>query len=286
MDERKSFEKKELDEDDLERLLISLPPELQKLWREKVENLELEEAIRIMEDVLENRSRVKAKTFTRISNIKDPEIKKEVTDVAGIIENTFGDTDYRVGKGTVGEVYEMPYSSRICVKYLVDEDQRKKHGNTFREESALLEEMTGFVVESIRVPDSYFYTASENRVYFGMERIHGYTLEEMAIDPLDPKFATILEIVKKLDKEEVKRKIRAFLTRMHKEKKIVHRDVFTRNFMVDQGGNWFLIDFGKAREIEIGEDSDRREASDLMFADIAIGEFFSKIHYMEGVDKQ
>jgi tRNA A-37 threonylcarbamoyl transferase component Bud32 len=72
--------------------------------------------------------------------------------------------------------------------------------------------------------------------------------------------------------------MRNFITKMHTEKKLVHRDLTARNIMIDRDGNWYVIDFGRARPIEIGDDStDMSEASDVPTAEGAIRALFAKI---------
>ncbi len=135
--------KAESNERKLADLFSKLPKQLQDLWREKTEamGLEDEEAIKVIEDVLRQRAEVKERIFTRIHEIESPELKEEVRGVVHAVENTFGDMNYFVGNGSVAEVYETPYSKRVCVKYLVNVEMAKEHGNNFQEEVGYLEDM-------------------------------------------------------------------------------------------------------------------------------------------------
>lgn len=71
------------------------------------------------------------------------------------------------------------------------------------------------------------------------------------------------------------RRFTNYLTRMHKEKKIVHRDVDDGNIMIDKDGNWYLIDFGRVKRIEIGEDASVLEEEDFKEMRFTIREIYS-----------
>jgi RIO-like serine/threonine protein kinase len=78
---------------------------------------------------------------------------------------------------------------------------------------------------------------------------------------------------------EIIRRMKVFLTRLQEEKKIVHRDLATRNIMVDKNGDWYVIDFGKAKKIEIGDESTvMSEKADFAMAESSIRQLFAKIY--------
>lgn len=227
-------------------LLAKLPQELRVKWQEKADDLSLGEAIKLIRSVLDERSEAKEKIFTEIHEIENPELKEEVRSVIKAIETTFGDANYFVGNGTVAEVYHMPYAPHVCVKYLVDPEKAREHGNNFREEKDYLEDLHGFEVDGIRVPDVYFYHMSEFGTCFGMENIDGKSLDRIMENPEAVDF---LDVIRSQKQEDVIARIRNFVLQMHSKKKIVHRDFSPRNVMVDREGNWYVIDLAVPKEL-------------------------------------
>jgi tRNA A-37 threonylcarbamoyl transferase component Bud32 len=262
-------------EQQLASLLVKLPPELRAKWEEKADELPLEEAIQLIENVVSRRKDAKERVFTEIHNIESPELKEEVRHVVHVIEQTFGDANYFVGNGSVAEVYHMPYAPHVCVKYLVSPEKAREHGNNFREETDYLEDLHRFTVEGIRVPDVYFYHMSDFGTCYGMENIDGLSLDRIMEKPDQIDF---LEVIKNQNVEDVVNRFREFISAIHLEKKLVHRDLSPRNIMVDREGNWYVIDFGRAKRIEIGDDStDLSEKSDMAGVENAIRQLYAKI---------
>lgn len=262
-------------ENNLSQLLGTLPQELRDIWRAKTDNYELDDAIEMVREILRKRSVAKEKVFTSISEIKDVSLKEEVRLAVHTVEHSFGNAELFVGNGSVAEVYYIPQAPHVCVKYLVNPSMAREHGNNFREESQYLEHMKGFVVDGIRAPHLLFYHMSDFGTCFGMEKIDGKSINIITESPESIDF---LDVIKKQDMNNVLKRMRNFITKMHVEKKLVHRDLTARNIMVDRNGDWYVIDFGRARPIEIGDDStDRSEASDVPTAEGAIRALFAKI---------
>lgn len=262
-------------EKELAFLLAKLPAELRGQWERKADELDLDGAITLIKSVIAARHEVKEKIFTDIENIENPELKEEVRSVVHAIENTFGDANFFVGNGSVAEVYHMPYAPHVCVKYLVHPDIAREHGNNFRDEKGYLEDMHRYMVEGVRVPDVYFYHMSDFGTCFGMENIDGLSLDRIIEKPETVDF---LDVIRSQKQEEVVGRIGKFITSMHRDRKIVHRDLSPRNIMIDREGNWFIIDFGRAKRIEIGDDStDISEKTDLASAENAIRQLYAAI---------
>jgi tRNA A-37 threonylcarbamoyl transferase component Bud32 len=263
-------------EEELESLLAKLPEELATMWRERTDVMEdRKAAVALVQNILVERNKAKEKIFTRIHDIENPKIQEEIRAVLGSIENTFGDMDQYLGEGTVGKVYSMPYAPHVCVKYITDSNMLEKHGNTMRQEVEYLIELQKFNVEGIRVPDFYFQHMSENMLCFGMETIKGLSLDKIIADPEGCDF---LDTIRAQDMYDIIRKMNAFLSVLHSDKKIVHRDLATRNIMIDTNGDWYVIDFGKAKRIELGDSTtDLSEKSDFVSAESSIRKLFLSI---------
>lgn len=274
--ETPNFTQKVYTEDRLEELFLKLPVALRVAWRVKTDEMDIVDAVKSVEDVLNRRAVAKEKVFTRIHLIENTEIQKEVRGVIHEIETTFGNGDYFLGNGSVAHVYEMPYSKHVCVKYLVHPDMMREHGNNFSDECSYLSDMHRFTVGGIRVPDVFFDHMSDFGSCFGMEKIDGYSLNIIMEGRI--KTEEVAQLIRKQDVNDVVSRMREFIDRMHKEKKIVHRDLSPRNIMVDKNGNWYVIDFGRSRRIEIGDSStDMAEETDMASAENAVREAFKKI---------
>lgn len=262
-------------ETELALVLSKLPIELRKIWTERTDELAIDDAITLIRDILRKRDIAKEKIFTSINEIKDPTLQEEVRAAVHTVEGSFGNAELFVGNGSVAEVYFLPEAPHVCVKYLINPNMAREHGNNFREESDHLNTMQGFTVEGIRAPDLFFYHNSDFGTCFGMEKIDGKSIN---IITESPESIDYLDVIKKQDMHDVLRRMRAYITKMHSEKKIVHRDLTARNIMVDRNGDWYVIDFGRAKRIEIGDSStDMSEDSDAPTAEGAIRALFAKI---------
>ncbi len=261
-------------EKELELLLRTLPKDLSDTWRAKSEEIDsLDEAILTVQNFISQRNVVKEKIFTKIHEIKNEQIKDEVRKVIRHIGDTFGSVEHYLGEGQIGKVYRTSYASHVCVKYITESNMLERHGNTMSQEIKYLEDLEGFVVEGIRVPMVYFDHMSENISCYGMETIEGKSLDQIIADPHSCEF---LDVLKKQDMKDVLRRMKLFIQKLHDEMKIVHRDLATRNIMVSATGDWYVIDFGKAKRIEIGDSTtEMSQATDFPSAENAIRKLFA-----------
>jgi tRNA A-37 threonylcarbamoyl transferase component Bud32 len=263
-------------EEELTRVLGLVPKELAETWRKKTDEMDnLEEAISLVKEFVANRIVAKEKIFTSIYDIENPSLRGEVRAAIRSVEESFNKPDLFVGNGSVAEVYSLPEAPHVCVKYLVNPNMAREHGNNFREEAGYLNDMHGFVVGGIRVPSLLFYHSSDFGTCFGMEKIDGKSINIITESPDSIEY---LDVIKKQNMNDVLADMRKFIKVMHEEKKIVHRDLTARNIMVDKNGNWFVIDFGRAKRIEIGDESTAvSEDADVPTAEGAIRALFKKI---------
>lgn len=206
------------------------------------------------------------------------EIIEEIHETEKMIRQTFGDPHYFLGNGRVAEVYEFPTAPDICVKYIKDQ-QAYNEGNHLRVEFRFLEDLHGLVVEGVRCPDPYFIRIhpSEGHSY-GMERIKGKSLS--AILERSAENAELIGLIRGLNQSEIKGKLIAYINELHK-RKVTHGDLFMRNIMVDGKGDFFVIDFGKAKYEEVGEDHEDRRKRDIATLTSELGSFFESIDKIE-----
>ncbi len=264
-------------EKELEIILATLPKDLAEPLRIKTEEFDdLDEALELVRDFITKRNVVKEKIFTKIHEIENAEIRDEVREVVRHIGDTFGSSEHFLGEGQIGKVYRTSYAPHVCVKYIIESNMLERHGNTLSQEIQYLEDLEGFSVEGIRVPMVYFEHVSDNIACYGMETIEGQSLDRIIADPHGCEF---LDVLKKQDMKDVIRRMKLFIQKLHEEMKIVHRDLATRNIMISNTGEWYVIDFGKAKRIEIGDSStEMSEATDSPSAENAIRKLFAAIN--------
>jgi tRNA A-37 threonylcarbamoyl transferase component Bud32 len=107
-----------------------------------------------------------------------------------------------------------------------------------------------------------------------MERIVGKSLSQMLERPAE--CPELIKLAKGFDRAEVTRAIEAYLDGLH-ERKITHNDLFKRNIMFDENGRFFIIDFGKAKREEIGEDHEDARRRDIELLRTEVKTFFQEL---------
>lgn len=273
-----------IEEDNFERALASLPKEIadrwQKDWEEEFDNLG-----EISDDfyhrfyrLLTLREQALDRTLELDEGISE-EVRLEIEGVKRVVRETFGDPNHFLGNGYTAEVYALPIAPHLCVKYIHDQ-QAYNENNHIRVEHDYLAELRDFKVAGVRTPLPYFVRIhpSEGHSY-GMERIQGKSLAQILERPADN--LELVALMKTLDRETVKNNLLAYVTSLHETFKITHGDLFQRNLMVDGEGNFYIIDFGKAKREEIGEDHEARRKVDIATITSEIGVFFKSIDKLE-----
>lgn len=137
--------------------LTHLPDEMAQVWREKYDELQIEEEESFFENFnafLRERSMALG-GILEIESDLDPIIIEEIIDTDRVIKNTYGDPSYFEGNGRVAEVYRIPTAPHLCVKYVKDQ-KAYNEGNHLRKEEGFLSNLRAHVVEGIRTPIPYF----------------------------------------------------------------------------------------------------------------------------------
>lgn len=273
-----NFEKNSLSREvSFYRNLQTLPNDLYQEWLNKYEDLQDPEN----SDFFDNfDSFIKKRKSALMGSLEvepnvDSVILKEIISVQEVIQNTFGDSNYFLNNGSTAEVYELPIAPHLCVKYINNQENYNDH-NHLRTEFNFLRELSEFQVDGIRTPVPYFIQIHPSLGHsYGMERILGKSLSQLLEKPYEN--IDLIRLIKGMDREDVKRRLIEYVKRMHKDFKISHNDLELRNMMVDENGNFFIIDFGKAKIEEIGEDHDVFQNSDLTKIEQKCADFFKKI---------
>jgi len=279
-----SFSKIEINftykERDFYQRLASLPHEIAERWREEYENLpEITDDFFIRFDQFcIFRNQAMDSSLELDEEISD-EIRLEIEGVKKVVRETFGDPQHFLGNGYTAEVYELPVAPHLCVKYIHNQEAYNEN-NHIRVEHNFLAELRKFTVEGVRSPLPYFVRIhpSEGHSY-GMEKINGKNLSQILERQSDN--IELIAMLKTLDRETVKKNLLAYVTSLHDTCKITHGDLFQRNIMVDEEGKFYIIDFGKAKREEIGEDHEGRRKIDIATLTSEIGVFFNAIDKLD-----
>jgi tRNA A-37 threonylcarbamoyl transferase component Bud32 len=256
--------------------LKSLPEELAKKWEDAFNDLEEvnTEFFADFDAFLDSRSGALANVLEIEPGLNE-DIVAEIHEAERVIRQTFGDPHYFLGNGRVAEVYELPLAPHLCVKYVKDAAAYSE-GNHLRSEYEYLEQLREFTRAGIRSPLPYFIRIhpSEGHSY-GMEKIHGKSLSQILERPAENQI--LIELLKNADQTQIKAQLIEYIKAIHEDFKITHGDLFLRNIMVDDAGNFYVIDFGKAKVEQIGEDHESRRSVDVATLTSEIGGFFKSL---------
>jgi len=256
--------------------LKALPSDLAKRWENEFDNLaEInEDFFDKFDSFLESRSGALSNVLEIEPGLNE-EIVAEIHEAERVIRETFGDPHHFLGNGRVAEVYELPLAPHLCVKYVKDNDAYSE-GNHLRTEFAFLEDLREFSKASVRSPLPYFIRIhpSEGHSY-GMEKIHGKSLSQILERPAEN--SALIELFKMADRAQIKVQLLEYIKALHENFKITHGDLFLRNIMMDNEGNLYVIDFGKAKIEQVGEDHEARRNTDVATITSEIGLFFESL---------
>lgn len=270
----------EAEERNFYRSLSGLPIEIAQTWRDKYEAM-VEPTLEFFVEykqfcVLRQKALDKS---LEIDEDVDPQILLEISKVREAIRETFGDPQHFLGNGYTAEVYDLPVAPSLCIKYIHNQEAYNEN-NHIRVEHNFLADLRSFAVEGVRAPKPYFLRIhpSEGHSY-GMERIMGKNLSQILERPSEN--IDLIRLAKSLDRKAVKAKLLEYVKGLHTIFKLTHGDLFRRNIMLDEAGNFFVIDFGKAKYEEIGEDHERRRNIDIATLNSEIEGFFQQIDKLE-----
>lgn len=269
----------EIKERNFYKQLKDLPQDFANSWREKydneIEEEEIDEFLAEFYEFVKKRNLVLAGSSIEINADTDPIIKEEILRVQESIKKTFGDHNFFLGNGATAEVYLLPIAPSLCVKY-ISEQEAYNDNNHIRKEYQFLEELHDTEVAGVRTPHPYFVRIhpSEGHSY-GMERIDGENLSRILEDP--EVNVDLIKLLKEKDRKQVELSLLEYIESIHTRFKITHNDLFKRNIMVDRAGNFYIIDFGKAKEEEVGEDHEIFRTSDIARLTSEIRSFFERV---------
>lgn len=255
----------------------NLPEELATRWTDEYENLADPENSDFFERFhyfLGERKRVTTIVDLEIVPETPPEVVEQILALKEDITNEYENPNSFLGEGRTAKVHIHPKNSDICIKYIKDADSYTKTDIPLYQEFMRLRELQNLKVKGVRTPTPYFESTGGRHIY-GMERIKGNTLVQIMQKPSEN--IELIELARTLDRETALDNIVSFVREMHEKFKITHNDLEIINVMLGFDGNFYVIDFGKSKFEEIGEDHEMYREFDIKMVKSAVQEFFEKI---------
>lgn len=218
--------------------------------------------------------RTEALHSIEINENVEPEVAMMITDFDRHVADAFGRHDLFLGSGGTAEVYALPGHDGICVKYITNQELYNEN-NHLRIEFRYLDTLSGLSSGRARLPRPYFLRIHPTEGHsYGMEQIHGRSLSQLLEKP--GASPDLIKVAKGMDRESVLEDLVGLVEILHSHG-VTHNDLKSRNIMFDKDGNWFIIDFGKARREEPGEDHERLRKIDIASLKGEVREFFKKL---------
>jgi|GEM_PF-2329390 len=204
----------------------------------------------------------------------DEELVAEVKEFDRNVVSSFGKTTLFQGNGATAEVYEVLGHPRICVKFITNQD-RYNENNHIRAEFGFLRSVSNLEYGRVRSPKPYFLRTHPTEGHsYGMEKVEGKSLSQLLEKP--DEAAELVIAARQFDRTAVYEELSRYLELLH-ERGITHNDIRLRNMMFDHDGNWFVIDYGKAKRDEKQEVHEMHRESDLAALRSELHTFFAEI---------
>lgn len=265
--------------EEVDALLSRIPKELSATWQDEFDCIDDDNISQFRDKVVEFLKRRESALETmELRADLSPRVKEEVMYVLNVIRDTFGDANYFLGNGYTAEVYELPVAPHVAVKYISKQDAYNEN-NHLRAEYEFLRISNDLKVGEhgrIRTPKADFIRIHPTEGHqMGQEKVRGKSLTQLIETPEHPDCAKLIELARTIDRESLMNDAVEFVTRLYDEHGLTHNDLFTRNLMLDDRGRLFVIDFGKAKEKELGNDWDHEHTRDLVCIKVALKRFFA-----------
>jgi tRNA A-37 threonylcarbamoyl transferase component Bud32 len=273
-----NLERKESSEEWFYRKAGELPAELAKKWIDEYENEEDPEGsdfYTIFKDFLENRSLVLKGTL-EVASGTDEAVLEEINLLKSEIDKTYVGNKGFLGEGRTAKVYIHPIAPHVCIKYIKNVKSYTDTDIPLYEEFYRLRELQNFEINGIRTPVPYFKMINtDSGQNYGMERIMGNTLFKIIEKPKEN--IDLINLAKTLDREAVKKDLVSYIKAVHDNFKITHGDLDDINIMLGLDGHFYIIDFGKSKHEEVGEDHEMYRDDDVRRIKLAIEGFFNRL---------
>lgn len=267
-------------EEDFYNKADQLPDELANKWIQEYESLEDPEDSDFFtrfNSFLEERRKALYNNIDIVPETPE-EVVNEIISLRENIQNEYGNPRSFLGEGRTAKVHIHPESPKVCIKYIKDADEYIKTDIPLYKEFMVLRDLQKFSFMGVRTPTPYFENTNGEHMY-GMERIMGNTLIQIMEKPEEN--VELVKLARTLDRKAVLDNLIGYVKEMHNKFKVTHGDLEVINIMLGNDGNFYIIDFGKSKYEEIGDDHELYRDNDIKTIKSAIEEFFSKIDRLD-----
>ncbi len=260
--------------------ISQLPTEFRAKWQGRYDSVESEEEALELFNLFtdfkfKRREALDKDTLEIHRDVVSPEVLRQIAEVQDSIRHGFGRREFFLGNGASAEVYILPVAPSLAVKHITNQDAYNEN-NHIRTEYGYLDKLHNFSHAGVRSPQPYFTRIHPTEGHsYGMERIPGENLSRILEEPQNN--IELIAMLKTVNRQEVEEKLVSYVSELQGQFKISHNDLFRRNIMVDENANFYIIDFGKARTEEVGEDHEMKFKSDLATIRSEIRGFFMAI---------
>ncbi len=165
-----------------------------------------------------------------------------------------------LGSGNIARVYKLSDMPGLCVKKIVN-DSAYVRENSVAQEGKFLNDLSEFEVEGVRTPHILNTISGGGLTVIVMEELDAVNFELAANGKA--------HIPENFDFEDYFKRLHAYVTAMHKEKGIAHKDLAPRNIMIcNKTGRPFVIDFGRSEYL--ADSKNQQLSCDKDFAGIEV----------------
>jgi predicted Ser/Thr protein kinase len=216
----------------------------------------LAQACQELEDLIEKRQKSIEYLRAGLSlNEKDPDVIMVRMNMVRDIDHSTMDQTLFLGSGNVARVYKLDNQPGLCVKKIYN-DTAYATENSVSQEHDFMDDLSGFEVEGVRTPFVKETISGGGLTVIVMEELNAVNFELAATGkaPIPQDF----------DLEDFFQKLHTYITKMHDEKGIAHKDLAPRNVMIcNKTGKPFVIDFGRSEYLANAKNADISREKDL-----------------------
>ncbi len=186
---------------------------------------------------------LEARHFEPESEIKETEIRNHEAEIQAIVAELLANPELTLGEGKTAEVKRSKVNPKLCYKIITD---TAEYRNNVKKEAVITDQLRN-EPGPVRVPKVFFaYMAFDSDD--PLKEVHVIGMETLNADNLEEIIEGKAALPQAFNAREFETGLRAFVKRMH-AKNIYHRDLHSRNIMVDRiTGKAYVIDFGDATE--------------------------------------
>lgn len=176
------------------------------------------------------------------------EEERRAVDFLKHLSNTMQDGENFLDNGGAARVYSLPNQSSSCFKvmknrHIASNASSYDLGASPQQEFLFMEKVRGLEVEGCRAPIAEMCIESGDSAVIVMERLRAVSLQHI----LNGK----QELPEGFDYDKFFVSLERYIEALHRERHIVHNDLYARNVMVDvDTGLPYVIDFGRSKSTE------------------------------------